>query len=69
MKEVVLPITESNKANWIDWCVEQLDDTRDPKIPKSNRNRVFLTEEDDRDIAKHLINTLLETLKVTTLNP
>lgn len=57
------PITKENRIEWIDWIKDQLDTTNNASYTKTGVNRVFLTEEDDIDIAKFLLETLLKTVE------
>lgn len=55
-------ITKDNKEEWINWIREQLDTTDNASYTKTGNNRVFLTEEDDIDIAKFILETFLVTV-------
>jgi len=55
-------ITKDNKEEWISWIREQLDTTDNASYTKTGNNRVFLTEEDDIDIAKFILETFLATV-------
>lgn len=57
------PITKENKEKWISWIQNQLDTTNNADYTKTKTNRVFLTEEDDIDIAKYILEVMLETAK------
>lgn len=56
-------VTESNKAEWIAWLKNQLDTTNDADYHQTGKNRVFLTQEDDIDIAKYVLQSFLDTLE------
>lgn len=61
------PISEENKAEWITWLEEQLDRTQDADRVNLQTNRVFLTEEDDIDIARYVLEVFIDTLKMKKL--
>lgn len=59
----------SKKEQWIQFLKEQLDHSQDmeyKKLPK-NINRVFHTDQDDRDIADHILKTFLKYLETGKL--
>lgn len=58
---MIKAITKENKDEWIKWTKEQLDTTNNASYKQTGINRVFLTEKDDIDIAKYLLETLLKT--------
>lgn len=60
---MIKAITKENKDEWIKWIQEQLNTTNNASYKKTGVNRVFLTEEDDIDIAKFLLETLLKTVE------
>ena len=57
------PVTARTKEQWIKWLEGQLDTTSNAKYTERGNNRVFLTEEDDIDIARHILSTFLATVK------
>lgn len=57
------PITKENKEQWVSWIKKQLDTTSNADYTKTETNRVFLTEEDDIDIARYVLEVMLETAK------
>lgn len=56
-------VTKENKDEWITWLEDQLDATNNTIYTQTGKNRVFLTEEDDIDIARYIISSFLETIK------
>jgi|ERR1044072_2912154 hypothetical protein len=67
LKRLLSPIREENKAAWIEWLEEQLDTTNNANHVNLQTNRVFLTEDDDIDIARYILSCFLDTLKMTKL--
>jgi len=60
-------ITEENKQEWIGWLDGQLDTTKNAEYTKTGKNRVFLTDQDDIDIAKHILTNFKELLETHKL--
>jgi len=60
---LVKPITKENKAEWLKFFDEQINDTENAKYTNTGVNRVFLTGEDDIDIAKYLLAVMRATVE------
>jgi hypothetical protein len=53
-----------NKEQWLGWIDDQLKDMyKDDGFQNQGNNRVFKTEEDDRDIAVYLLETMRDLIK------
>ncbi len=44
------------RAEWKEWLDDQLNTTNNASYTQTGNNRVFLTEEDDIDIARYTLN-------------
>jgi len=63
-KVMITGITKENKEEWLVWINEQLNTVDNADYTQTGVNRVFLTEEDDIDIAKFIIKTLKATIEL-----
>lgn len=52
-----------NNKKWIEWIDDQIDDMYNEDYLNEDNNRVFKTEEDDRNIAVHILKKLKSLLE------
>lgn len=65
-----VPITEENKATWINWLISNLDYVQNQADRDSYaNNRVFGTENDDIDEVQNVLASMYLTLNQFTLVP
>lgn len=61
MNDIILdPVVQ---RQWIGWLEDQLHTTNQEDYTQTGVNRVFLTEKDDVDIARHIMANMLVLLK------
>ena len=61
MAREIKPITKENKNEWIEWIQDQLNTAKNAKYHSDSKNRIFLTQEDDIDICKYILEVMLKT--------
>lgn len=53
----------SNNKQWVEWIDSQIEDMYDENYTNNDNNRVFKTEDDDRNIAVQLLKKLKSLLE------
>lgn len=56
-------MTGKERQQWVEWLEDQLDTTNNASYHMTGKNRVFLTQEDDIDIAKYILESFLKIVK------
>lgn len=65
----IVPITEQNKQEWINWLSQSLDAVDQADYFDYSTNRIFGTQQDDIDEIKGLLGAVYLTLQQYNITP